>query len=294
VVNFSKLRNAAIPQITSYGDDMCANIRAVLALLGLTLSGYAQWLNHSDPRTPRTKDGKADLTASAPRLNGKPALTGVWEAERTPASEYERVLGPNFNNVQVDSQDVTKYALNVFWDLKPEEQPLQPETVEIVKQRAGQPGPIAQCLPGGVPMSVLVYPFKLVQAPEETIVLTGTGDPPRQIYTDGRQLPKDPDPAWMGYSVGRWEGATLVVETTGFNERSYLDGAGHPRSEFMHITERFHRRDFGHMDLEMTFEDPKYYTRPFTVKVLFHLLPDTDVLEFVCEENERDRIHVGK
>jgi hypothetical protein len=273
---------------------MRADIRAVLTLVGLTLSGYAQWLNHPDPRTPRTKDGKADLTAPAPRLNGKPDLTGVWEAERTPSREYDRVLGPGFNDVQVDAQDVTKYFMNVFWDLKPEEQPLRPEAAAIVKQRAGHPGPVAQCLPAGIPNSMLVYPFKLVQAPQEIVMLTGVGGPPQQIYTDGRRLPKDPDPTWMGYSVGRWEGATLVVETTGFNERSYLDGAGHPRSESMYITERFHRSDFGHMDLEMTFEDPKYYTRPFTVKVLFHLLPDTDVLEFVCAENERDRIHVGK
>jgi hypothetical protein len=273
---------------------MRTNIRVVLALLGLTLSGYAQWLNQPDPRTPRTKDGKADLTASAPRLNGKPDLTGVWEAERTPAGEFTRVLGPDFNNVQVDAQDVSKYFINLFWDLKPEEQPLRPEAAAMVKQRAAQPGPIAQCLPAGVPNSMFVYPFKLLQAPQEIVLLDGIGDPPRQIYTDGRQLPNDPDPTWMGYSVGKWERDTLVVETTGFNERSYLDNFGHPRSESMLITERFHRRNFGHMDVEMTFEDPKYYTRPFTVKVAFHLLPDTDVLEFVCEENERDRAHVGK
>jgi hypothetical protein len=273
---------------------MRTNVRVLLALLGLTQCGYAQWLNHPDRGTPRTKDGKANLTAPAPRVNGKPDLTGVWEAERTPSSEYDRVLGPNFNDLQVDAQDVTKYMINVFFGLKPEEQPLRPEAAAIVKQRAGQQGPIARCLPAGVPGAALVYPFKLVQAPQEIVMLTGTGDPPRQIYTDGRQLPKDPNPTWMGYSVGKWERDTMVVETTGFNEKSYLDGSGHPRSESMHITERFHRRDFGHMDLEMTFEDPKYYTRPFTVKNVLNLLPDTDVLEFVCGENEKDRVHLEK
>jgi hypothetical protein len=98
----------------------------------------------------------------------------------------------------------------------------------------------------------------------------------------------------MGYSAGRWEGDVLVVQTTGFNEKTYLDGSGHPRSESMLITERFHRRDLGHMDLEMTFEDPKYYTRPFSLKTTLNLLPDTDVLEFVCAENEKDRAHIGK
>jgi hypothetical protein len=143
-------------------------------------------------------------------------------------------------------------------------------------------------------MSTFVYAFKLVQAPQEIVMLTGTGDPPRQIYIDGRKSPKDPDPSWMGYSTARWEGDVLVVETTGFNEKAYLDGSGHPRSESMLITERFHRRDLGHMDLEMTFEDPKYYTRPFSLKTTLNLLPDTDVLEFVCAENERDRAHIGK
>ena len=125
-------------------------------------------------------------------------------------------------------------------------------------------------------------------------MITGTGDPPRQIYLDGRKLPKDPDPTWMGYSSGRWEGQALVVETTGFNGKGALDAFGHPRSESMHITERFQRRDFGHMDLEMTFEDPQYYTRSFSLKTAVNLLPDTDALEFICAENEKDRAHLAK
>jgi len=205
-----------------------------------------------------------------------------------------RVLGANFERLQVDSQDVTKYMMNVFWDLRPEEQPLRPEAAAIFKQRAKQPGPTARCLPAGVPMSMFIYSFKLIQTPQEVVILTGSGDPPRQVYTDGRKLPKDPDPAWMGYSAGRWDGDAFVVDTTGFNQESYLDGLGHPRSESMHITERFLRRDFGHMDMEITFEDPKYYTRPFTVKTGLNLLPDTDVLEYVCGENEKDRVHLEK
>ena len=263
------------------------------ALAGCACLGDAQWLNQRDPTIPRTKDGKPNLSSPAPKLNGKPDLSGVWQAERTPSSEYARVLGPNFEKVQVDSQDITKYMINIFWDVKPQDQPLRPETAAILKEH-GLVSPGLDCLPLGVPVSTFVFSFKLVQAPQEIVMLTGTGDPPRQIYLDGRKLPKAPDPTWMGYSVGKWEGDTMVVETAGFNDRSYLDALGHPRSESMQLTERFRRRDFGHIDLEMTLTDPKYYTRPFTIKTVLNLLPDTDVLENVCNENEKDRVHIAK
>ncbi len=114
----------------------------------------------------------------------------------------------------------------------------------------------------------------------------------RQIYTDGRKQLADPEPSWLGYSVGRWEADTLVVDTVGFNNRTWLDTSGHPHSEALHLIERFHRLDFGHMDLQITLEDPNMYTRPFTIKYPQRLLPDTDVLEFVCTENEKDRGHL--
>ena len=142
-------------------------------------------------------------------------------------------------------------------------------------------------------MVTSIYAFKMIQAPREIVLLSETGDPARQIYTDGRPLPKDPDPSWMGYSVGKWEGDTLVVETVGFTERAWLDGFGHPRSESMRITERYRRRDFGHMDLDISFDDPKYYTRTFTMKESLRLIPDSDTIEYVCGENEKDRAHLG-
>ena len=255
---------------------------------------WAQWLNYPEAGTPRGKDGKPNLTARAPRMNGKPDLSGVWQAERTPLSEYERVLGKDPGRLQVDLNDATKETANVFWGIKPEEQPLQPEALAVMKQRAGQANPVARCLPGGLPTDIFVYEFKIVQARREIVILLGEGDPSRQIYIDGRGLPRDPQPAWMGYSVGKWEGDTLAVETTGFNEESWLDGARHPRSESMHIRERYHRRDFGHMDLEVTMEDPKYYTRPIVLKTQLNLIPDSDVLEFVCNENEKDQAHRPK
>ena len=269
--------------------------------MGITLAGiftcaYAQWPNDPDPLIPRTKDGKPNLTAPAPRLNGKPDISGVWQAERSPASEYDSVPGQGFTDLQPDTHDITKNFLNVFWGMKPEEEPLRPEAAALVKHRLQNPleYPHTQCLPGGIPLALLVFTFKMIQTPQEIVQLSETADPPRQIHTDGRPLPKDPDPTWMGYSVGRWEGDTLVVETAGLNDKAWLDAFGHPRSESMRITERYRRRDFGHMDLEITFNDPKYYTRTFTLKLALKLMPDSDMLEYVCNENERDRPHLGK
>ena len=265
-----------------------------ISLITTALPLVAQWLNYPDARTPRTKDGKPNLTAHAPRMNNKPDLSGLWQAERTPESEFARVLGNNFAKLQVDSNDITKNVNNVFWGLKPEEQPLRPEAVAIMKQRATLGFPYSRCLPASIPAGIFIYSFKMIQAPREIVILFEDGDPPRQIHTDGRSLPADPQPSWMGYSVGKWQGDTLVVDTIGFNDKSWLDGSGHLRSESMHITERYRRRDFGHMDLEVTLEDPTYYTRPFTLKTQLNLIPDSDVLEFVCGENEKDREHIGR
>jgi hypothetical protein len=249
----------------------------------------AQSLNYRDPSIPRSSDGRPNLSAPAPRLNGKPDLSGVWQAERTPVSEFVRVLGPGLPAIQPDLNDITKHVLNVLWDVPPGEQPLRPEAAAIMQQRqkSGQDFPTAYCQPSSLPAALLVLEFKIVQASRELVILPGNGDPARQIYMDGRSLPKNPEPSWMGSSVARWENETLVVDTTGFKESAWLDGFGHPRSEAMHITERYRRRDFGHMDLELTFNDPKYYTKPFGFKTTLTLLPDTDVLEYICTENPR-------
>ncbi len=256
-----------------------------------TLPLAAQWLNYPEARTPRTKDGKPNLSAPAPRINGKPDLSGVWMAERTPVSELTRVLGPNFTNQQVDINDLTKEGIDVFWGLKPQEEPLRPEGVAALKRNLSKGSITSRCLPAGVPVGLFVYSFKMIQTPEEIVVLSEAGDPARQIHTDGRSLPEDPQPSWMGYSIGTWEGDKLTVHTIGFNEEGWLDLSGHPRSESTRVREQFHRRDFGHMDVEVTIEDPKFYTRPINFKAAFHLIPDSDVLEFVCAENEKDVAH---
>lgn len=232
---------------------MSKAIAFLLAATSLPLAG--QWLDYRDPRTPRTRDGQPNLTAPAPRVNGKPDLTGLWQAERTPDSEFARV---GRTTLQVDTRDIAKNVASVFWGMKPDEEPFRPETASILKHRLQNQleRPITQCLPGGLPLAMLIFTFKMIQSPQEIVMLPESGDPPRQIYTDGRSLPKDPEPTWMGYSVGKWEGETLVVQTTGFNDRAWLDAFGHPRSESIRITERYHRRDFGHMDMEIIFDDP--------------------------------------
>jgi len=261
------------------------------AMLGCA---QAQWLNYSEAWTPRTKDGKPNLTAPAPRTpDGKPDLSGVWTVDPTPPSELNRVLGADFTDVQIDLRIGSKYAVNLLWDLKPEENPMTPEAIAVMKQRAQAPRGDDCRLPAGIPFTMLILPFKAIQSRQELVMIFEHQDPARQIYLDGRPLPNDPEPSWMGYSSGKWQGDTLVVDTAGFKNEKGLDIFGHPRGESTHIVERFHRRDFGHMDLELRVEDPKLYTRPLVVKMVFNLLPDTDVLEYVCGENEKDRVHLG-
>jgi hypothetical protein len=260
-------------------------------LLGLLAhTAYGQWLNYPAPGTPRTRDGKPNLTARAPRAsNGKPDLSGLWHVEPTPVAEMERLFGKDVGAVNVPGMGpgtISKYFLNIFLDFKPAEMPLRPG-VKL------QPFVGGLCQPAGIPISFLVSePDKIVQTPGLIVILYETDDTHRQIYTDGRPLPKDPVPAWLGYSVGKWEGDTLVVETAGFNDRTVLDAMGHPHSDALRVIERYHRRDFGHMDVEMTFDDPKIYTRAFTIKITQELWPDSDILEFVCNENEKDRPHL--
>lgn len=271
----------------------------VLGLAANTL--HAQWINYPAPGTPRTRDGKPDLSARAPRAsNGKPDLSGIWHVEPTKMDEWVRLFGNNPDALGVPGMELTtisKYARNLFIDLKPEDIPEQPAAAEVRRQRLQsgvRDNPSLHCLPHGIPIQSLVSEFnKMVQTPGLMVVLYEADSTHRQIYTDGRPLPKDPQPAWLGYSVGRWEGDTLVVETAGFNDKSWLDLSGHSHSEALHVTERYRRRDFGHLDVEITFDDPVMYTRPFSIKFTQVLQADTDILEFFCGENEKDRTHLG-
>jgi hypothetical protein len=148
--------------------------------------------------------------------------------------------------------------------------------------------PDANCTLSGVPRIELgPKPFKILQSPDEVVILYQAYTTFRQVFTDGRPLPEDPQPAWLGYSVGKWDGDTLVVETTGFNDLTWLDNAGTPHSESLHVTERFHRRDTGHLDIQITIDDPKTFSHPFTVTEHARLTPTTELTEFICLENKK-------
>jgi hypothetical protein len=184
-----------------------------------------------------------------------------------------------------------KYFINFFADLKPEETFLRASDAAAYRQRAdawGIGSPNVRCLPAGVPEGDLIpEPFKIVQTPAVLMLLQEGNSTFRQIHTDGRTHPKDPQPTWLGYSVGKWEGDTLVVDTIGFNDQSWLDALGHTHTEALHVVERLTRRNFGLIELQLMVEDPKMYTKPVTVKVNLLLHPDTELLENFCE-NERD------
>jgi hypothetical protein len=276
---------------------VCRLAGLIVLLSEACLCLHAQWLNYPTPGTPRTPDGKPNLTAPAPRAtNGKPDLSGVWQVEPTPAGELKRLFGDlSVENVLGDSSAAySKYLVNILVDFKPEESPLRPEVASLVRQRAEEVYPLTRCLPVGVPSDdLLPGPFKVIQTPALILVRNEYENTFRQIYTDGRKAPADPEPLWLGYSVGKWEADTLVVDTVGFNDQGWLDGMGHPRSEALHVVERFHRRDFGHLDVAVTIDDPKVYTRSFSVKFTELLLPDSDVTEYFCAENEKDRSHIG-
>lgn len=268
-----------------------------LLILALALSIQAQWLNHPTPGAPRTKDGKPNLSGPAPKAsNGKPDLSGVWLAEPTPPSELAKLLPPGDPVTALGEGPPNKYLLNILGDFKPGEEPIRPEAATIFKARfdaMGKDIPTSHCLPASVPLGhLLPIPYKLVQTPGLVVTLHEWDTSFRQIFTDGRSLPADPQPSWLGYSVGKWEGDTLVVETAGFNDKSWLDAFGHPHSEALRVTERFRRRDFGHLDVQITIDDPKTYTKLFTVKFTEVLMPDTDLIESYCAEHEKDRVHL--
>jgi len=245
----------------------------VLATTFAATSVDAQWIQLKTPGLPRTPDGKPDLKAAAPRVSGKPDLSGLWRFNADP------------------------YPNNVTVDLKPEEVDLSVEA--LYKQRMedlGKDDPSTfRCLPSGprqlyAPSSwvrIVQTPAMIVMLYEDLIY--------RQIFMDGRELPKDPNPSFMGYSVGRWDGDTLVVESVGFNDRTWLDYGGHPHSEALRVTERIRRSNLGRLEVEVHLDDPKFYRRPWTVPASAELIADTEMIEYVCNENQKDVEHlVGK
>jgi len=244
-------------------------IAALSGLLTATLA--AQWIGYRAPGVPRMANGKVNLAAPAPRTpDGKPDISGVWSGG-----------GPS-------------YRFNIAQDLKPGD--VQPWAEALFQERvrdSRKESPLAACMPVSVPFHNAFNLTQIVQTPSLLVILyESPNSPHRTVYMDGRPLPTDPNPARLGYSIGRWEGDTLVIESAGFSDRGWLDSAGHPQTESLKLTERLHRRDFGHLEHEMIIDDPKVFTKPFSIKMNRTLAADTDLIEDVCE-NERDQSHMS-
>ena len=249
---------------------MRPRVAAVAAVLiaAASMPALGQWHGYPTPGVPRLADGTPNLSAPPPKTaDGKPDLSGIWLASRAVFDLAQAVR-------------------------KGEQVPFTPEGRAIFAERRksnSKDDPGARCLPTGLPVRALLRtPFKILQTPSVTAILYESRTTFRQILTDGRPLPEVDWPAWNGFSVGRWEGDTFVVQTAGFNGKPWLDQAGYPASDALRITERFRRRDFGHMDMEMIIDDSRMYSQPWSIFSEFTLQVDTELLEFICEENERD------
>ena len=245
-------------------------MRHLLILLATLIPASAQWIHYPTPGMPRTTDGKPDLSAPAPKTaDGKPDVSGIWVA----------VNAKYLNDLAADGIAV----------------PLQPWAQALYKQRKenmGKGRPSERCLTRGVvDFDTIPMNIKFIQTPGTIAVLYEEYNHFRQIFLDGRPLPKPTQPAYMGYSVGRFEGDTLVVDTTGLDDRGWLDMNGHPQTETTHITERYRRRDFGHIDLQLIIEDPNAYAKPWGVNLVLNFFADEDMIEMMCE-NEKDYQHL--
>lgn len=273
-------------------------VRVLLSLTWLAVSAGAQWINYPTPGTPRTKDGKPKLAAPAPKTrDGRPDLSGIWEsippAKDIASSRWPQgPAGNGFDTADANIFDLENYLANgARISMKPASEALFKQRMESLG--AGRPS--GRCLPHGIPDAMLIpAQFKIVQNPGLTLILFEEFNHYRQIFTDGRPHPADPNPAWFGYSIGKWVRDTFVVDTVGFNDQSWLDDHGHPHTDALHTIERFRRRDFGHMEIQLTVDDAKAYSVPWTAIIQLRLLPDTDLIEDVCD-NEQDARHgVGK
>ena len=265
---------------------MDRSIPAFFVLLSTSLSLSAQWLDYRTPGVPRTPDGKPNLSAPAPKTpDGKPDFSGVWA-----------VVGNDYVRGSTGRQGNSQF-LNIGGSVKGG-LPYKPGVAEMVKARDLPPKttePHSLCLPDGF---MVQHTWdnqlrKIAQMPGLLLILVEYNSMYRQIFLDGRPLPVDPNPAWSGYSTGHWEGDTLVVQSSGFKDGQWLDAVGNPFTDAAKITERFRRPDFGHLQIEVTVDDSKVYTKPWTVTVNQIYAADTDLLEYICLENEKDIKHMN-
>ena len=258
----------------------------------------AQWPAFPTPNVPRTADGKPDLLARAPRArDGKPDLSGIWSNPGW--REIGAGSGVSGTGGAPGTPAVLPRGPGLFFDIGsgvPGGLPFQPSAAALKKQRMAdnmKDNPDAHCLPmGNMQLHTHPQPRKIVQTPDVIVILYEGNAGIRQLFTDGRPLPKnDPQPWWFGYSTGRWEGDTLVITSSGFRDGGWLDVNGSPLTDAATVTERFTRVNYGNLTIEVTVDDPKAYTRPWSVTVNQQIMLDTELIEFVCLENEQSTKH---
>jgi hypothetical protein len=268
------------------------SIAAAAVLFALATPGFAQWAKVSDPALPRTRDGKPNLAARTPKAqDGKPDLSGMWTPELDP-----KALPPGATTVESITGFVPpRFFVDITASMKPEDVSLTPWAADLLQKRqaaGGKDSPAAHCEPPGVPViSATPLPYKIVQTPRLILILYEGESVFRQIFLDSRRPVEDPQARFMGYSTGKWEGDTLVVDTVGLKDKGWLDARGHPHSDGMHLVERFRRLDAGNLEIAVTINDPKAYAKPLTYTLKASLVPDEDLLEYFCAENEKDAQH---
>jgi hypothetical protein len=279
---------------------MLRTLMLVLALAGTSAPVGAQWYKYPSPGAPRTPSGEVDLSAATPRLaNGKPDLSGVWMTADPacgrvsgPTSVSQLVeLAPPLLKCVVRGPTMARSGFNMGVDL-PGGLPYQPWLAALVQERianGAKDDPHIRCLPDlflrayGLP-----HYLKFVQTPGLLVMLNEMNGVYRQVFTDGRPFPEDPNPSWQGYSSATWSGDTLVVDTIGFLDNLWIDWDGSVITEAAKVRERIRRPDFGHLEIEVTVDDPKAYTKPWTVTLRQQFAADAELVDEICLENEQD------
>ena len=262
-------------------------LTGVVALLcASSVAVSAQWLKYPTADVPRTRDGKPNLGAPAPKTSdGKPDLSGLWDIEHNRPCPREGC----------PDMEVGQEFVDICWSLKGG-LPYQAWAAAARKTRMeenGKDDPSSHCLPRGVVKSHTTPLFrKIVQAPGLVLMLYEANASYRQIFTDGRPLPAIEQPAFNGYSSGKWDGDTLVVQTAGFKDGLWLDRSGSPMTDAARMTERFRRVNYGTLEIEISVDDPKAYSAPWTVKLRHSIVLDTELLDYICLENEKSVIHL--
>ena len=263
----------------------------------------AQWFKYPTPGAPRTAKGDIDMAAKTPRLaNGKPDFSGVWMTAEpacgvggtVSVSELVKLVPPS-KKCPIRGAMMSRHGINMGVDL-PGGLPYQPWLAALVQKRTANQAlddPHIRCLPDTFLRAYgLPHYLKFVHTPNLLVMLNEMNGLYRQVFSDGRPLPNDPNPSWQGYSTATWSGDTLVIDSIGFRDDIWVDWDGSVITESAKLHERIRRPDFGHLEIEVTVDDPKAYTKPWSVSLRQQFAADTELVDEICAENEKFSQHL--